>query len=601
MATPDKAALDAILDAHLSNLKSHQAIMRQMRDYVAGIQSAQATPHVRVAEELNQMNQRAEKILQDARRAGELMEHLHIRDSPSSSNGIQAQTQATSSTQTNPSAKPAGGRSKYDIEPEIVGNAAKRQRISEHPNLYMPAFPPVLPPFPNGMPKSFQSMRPSWHKSVFPEETKDEGSMQNRIIVANIPPGVDENDIRKHFESIGPITFKHPLRLPRLAETKIHGLTGVCKSRYMATLDLSDYQAANRAAKELDGTHVKSTYYEPIIVRHFCAPSTAPAAGAKHRLSSDSASTFSPSTGPQKRPRVDVDVVGQSANPTNGTVPEPSPSSSATAQPKKRQADTVPVVVKASNSTETASSAATATTPSSGKKPRLDTAPEVSAQQKPRAQPHEDQQTQKPDPHTNSNSITIHPAYASSESLALRSEFDDISNEVDRRLAEAKARREMAHKAVKAKARAGRKRKRSSFMSAAAEDEDNDPDEYKPSPAEMQGTGTTTPDDQPRKKKTKTTGAAHVEKKRGIKREVDDGGGQKSASAGAAKVDRRQQRKERMRKNSSSGDGESVYASARASPASPTPPPQHQQQASPAARASKRVRTKTTKEGCIRF
>ncbi|KAK8162321.1 hypothetical protein BKA80DRAFT_272427 [Phyllosticta citrichinensis] len=68
----------------------------------------------------------------------------------------------------------------------------------------MPAFPPVLPPFPNGMLKSFQSMRPSWHQNLFPDESEDEGSMQNRIIVANIPLDVQGEELQKHFESVGP-------------------------------------------------------------------------------------------------------------------------------------------------------------------------------------------------------------------------------------------------------------------------------------------------------------------------------------------------------------------------------------------------------------
>ncbi|KAK8163805.1 hypothetical protein IWX90DRAFT_478516 [Phyllosticta citrichinensis] len=608
MAAPNKAALDALLEAHLSNLKSHQAMMRQMRDYVSGIQSSHSTP---VAAELKQMNERAEKILHDAKRAGELMEGLQIQDSsPAALNASRTQPKPSANTQTNSSDKPSWRRSKYDTEPDQVGNAAKRQRVSEHPNLYMPAFPPVLPPFPNGMLKSFQSMRPSWHQNLFPDESEDEGSMQNRIIVANIPLDVQGEELQKHFESVGPITFKHTLRLPRLAETKIHGLSGECKTRYMATLDLSDYQAANRAASQLNGTRIKSHHVNPILVRHFCAPTTTPAAGSKRRLSSD-ASDGSPQTYPQsKRPRMSPSSIesNHNAKSSNRPAPELSKSSPAPAaeQHKKRHADTVPICAETLDAAETASSPAETSAPKSGKRARLEEptkstarpqpppmatfsvrdSPSTGTTQQRREDEPKDEQPTTPDPASD-----IHPAYASSAQLALRSEFDDISNEVDRRLAEARARRIMASKAVAAKARAGRKRKRSSFLSQATEEETGDVKEERSEQQQQQQRQQGEPgDDEPRAKKSKKENDAKTARP-GTKRRSGEEG---VALKGSSKADSRQQkRRDRVMRAPSGGSGgsEYQYETAAESPTSASPP----------ARASKRVRRGTARADCIQF
>ncbi|KAK7540254.1 hypothetical protein IWX49DRAFT_577787 [Phyllosticta citricarpa] len=624
MAAPDKAALDALFEAHLSNLKSHQAMMRQMRDYVSGIQSNQSTP---VAAELKQMNERAEKILQDAKRAGELMEGLQIQDkSPSTSKANGTQPKAPANVQTNDSNKPSWRKSKYDIEPDQAGNATKRQRISEHPNLYMPAFPPVLPPFPNGMLRSFQSMRPSWHENLFPDETKDEGSMQNRIIVANIPLDVHEEELRKHFESVGPVTLKHALRLPRLAETKIHGLSGECKTRYMATLDLSDYQAANRAASQLNGTRIRRHHVDPILVRHFCAPITTPTAGSKRRLSSD-ASNGSPQTCPQsKKPKRSPASVETEQNAKSWNQPTPAPSSSSPApgaqQPKKRHADTVPVRFEAMDAAEAASSQAQSSATKPGKKARLDESTRPSARPQPppmatfsvrgspstdtieqqrkqqrNLQPQDEQQTRS-DP-----ADEIHPAYASSAQLALRSEFDDISNEVDRRLAEAHARRALVSKAVAAKARAGRKRKRSSFMSQATEEDEtgNVQDEHRQQKEQDQQEGV--PGDEPRAKRSKREKEAEKDavkaKRRRSAGAADDGG---VAAAKSSKANRRQRRWEQRTRapigdggGDGSGGSEYRYETAAESPTGPSRP------SPPPRRASKRFRRSTEKADCIPF
>ncbi|KAK8180923.1 hypothetical protein BC567DRAFT_294335 [Phyllosticta citribraziliensis] len=609
MAAPNKAALDALLEAHLSNLKSHQAMMRQIRDYVSAIQSSQSTP---VAAELRQMNERAEKILHDAKRAGELMEGLQIQDSsPAALNASRTQPKPSANTQTNNiSNKPSWRRS---TEPDQVGNAAKRQRVSEHPNLYMPAFPPVLPPFPNGMLKSFQSMRPPWHQNLFPDESKDEGSMQNRIIVANIPLDVHGEELQKHFESVGPITFKHTLRLPRLAETKIHGLSGECKTRYMATLDLSDYQAANRAASQLNGTRIKSHHVDPILVRHFCAPTTTPTAGYKRRLSSD-ANDGSPQTYPQsKRPRMSPAHIQTNQNAKSSNQPTPGPAKSSPApaaeQHKKRHADTVPICAEALDAAETGSSPAETAAPKSGKRARLDEPTKSMARPQPQPPPmatfsvrdspstgatpqqrgHEPKDEQPTTPNTASD---IHPAYASSAQLALRSEFDDISNEVDRRLAEARARRAMASKAVAAKARAGRKRKRSSFLSQATEEETGDVKEERSEQQQQRQQGEPG-DDEPRAKKSKKETDAKTAKPGTKRRNGEEG----VALKGSSKADsRRQKRRERVMRAPSGGSGgsEYQYETAAESPTSASPP-------SPPARASKRARRSTTQADCIPF
>lgn len=229
MAMPD-AAWRSLLETHLANLRSHRAVLDHMVSLFSGGSGDPATA------ELEAMRGRAERIWEDAVRAGELLENVRGR--------TPAETPTPS-------------------KPRRISSGAEVSRAGT----------PILE-----------------HGDEDEEEGLEEGggtSRDTRIVMANIPQGASEKHIRQHMRAYRPIRLTHHVRLPKKSEIHIYDLPVHAHGNGLVKIELATTSIAARAAREMDGSRLDPRSQEVLIVcRYRDGAVTEKTVKKRHRVSS---------------------------------------------------------------------------------------------------------------------------------------------------------------------------------------------------------------------------------------------------------------------------------------------------------------------------
>ncbi|KAL1630443.1 hypothetical protein SLS56_004843 [Neofusicoccum ribis] len=94
----------------------------------------------------------------------------------------------------------------------------------------------------------------------------DDTPESKRIVIANIPPGTSESDLRQHLRAHHPIKLKHAIRPPKKSEAHVYALPPPALACGLAKVDLADAAAAARAARALDGSRLHRAV---LVVRRY--------------------------------------------------------------------------------------------------------------------------------------------------------------------------------------------------------------------------------------------------------------------------------------------------------------------------------------------
>ncbi|KAF9637831.1 hypothetical protein BFW01_g8727 [Lasiodiplodia theobromae] len=217
---PD-SAWRSLHETHLANLRSHRALLDHLASLHGG---AHANP------ELDAMRARAERIWEDAVRAGEIiMGVTSDAEMPTPASSKDRTRRISSGLEISAPGSPTAGR-EADEDGGVADGEEEDEEVVE--------------------------LEEDGAADVDMDNRVDSSK---RIVVANIPPGAAASDVWQHLSGYNPIKFKNPIRPPKRSEIHVYALpAGPAHTNGFAKIALRSAAAAARAVRDLDGTCLRA-------------------------------------------------------------------------------------------------------------------------------------------------------------------------------------------------------------------------------------------------------------------------------------------------------------------------------------------------------
>ncbi|KAL1639899.1 hypothetical protein SLS58_007486 [Diplodia intermedia] len=243
---PD-SAWRSLHETHLANLRSHRALL----DHLAGLHRGDSGADGDNKAELDAMRTRAERIWEDAVRAGEIM--MEGRKAKTSRRRI------SSGLEMSAPGSPAGGEE--EDEEEERGEEAEGGEV--------------------GGDEEEVAASEEFGEDGGNANMDVDGGADRHIVIANIPRRATASDIWQFLSGYNPIRLKHPIRPPNNPEIRIYALPPqVPQVNGFVKVVLRSAGAAARAVRDLDGVRLNKSNLNKrssgghgggLIVRHYRA------------------------------------------------------------------------------------------------------------------------------------------------------------------------------------------------------------------------------------------------------------------------------------------------------------------------------------------